>query len=108
MVKKNIYETDAVREFVATMSPLSRRKYFVARQVLQDVGYLRAPEGEKVAGEDNLYAITIHAPDNERVFYCYDDGTTIFMLHAYAKKTAKIPLREKATAIRIRKQLIGV
>ena len=82
--------------------------YFVARQVLQDVGYLRAPEGEKVAGEDNLYAITIHAPDNERVFYCYDDGTTIFMLHAYAKKTAKIPLREKATAIRIRKQLIGV
>ena len=34
MAKKNIYETDAVREFVATMSSLYRRKYFVARQVL--------------------------------------------------------------------------
>jgi len=31
MAKKNVYETDAVREFVAGMSPLFRRKYFVAR-----------------------------------------------------------------------------
>jgi len=107
MSRKNIFETDEVRAFVAGMSPLSRRKYFVARQVLQDVGYLRKPEGEKVAGEDNLFAITIHSPDNERVFYCYDDGTTIFMLHAYVKKTAKIPPREKALALKIRKQLIG-
>ena len=108
MAKKNIYETDAVREFVAAMSPLSRRKYFVARQVLQDVGYLRAPEGEKVAVEYNLYSITIHSSDNVLVFFFYVFGTTNFMLHAYAKKTAKIPFREKATAIRIRKQLIGV
>ena len=51
MVRKNIYETEEVRTFVASMSPLSRRKYFVARQVLQDLGYLRKPEGEKVEGE---------------------------------------------------------
>jgi len=107
MARKNIYETEQVRSFVAGMSPTSRRKYVVARQVLQDVGYLHRPEGEKVEGEDNLFAITIHAPDNERVFYCYDDGTTVFMLHAYAKKTARIPLREKQTALRVRKQLIG-
>jgi len=107
MARKNIYETEEVRAFVAKMSSLSQRKYFVARQVLQDLGYLRKPEGEKVSGEDNLFAITIHAPGNERVFYCYDDGTTIFMLHAYAKRTAKIPLREKAAALAVRKRLIG-
>ena len=106
-MRKNIYETEAVRAFVANMSAASQRKYYVARQVLQDVGYLRKPEGEKVEGEENLFAITIHTPGNERVFYCYDDGTTIFMLHAYTKKTMKIPPREKAAALRVRKELIG-
>jgi len=31
----------------------------------------------------------------------------VFMLHAYAKKTAKIPSREKRVALCVRKKLIG-
>ena len=107
MARKNIFETEDVRAFAARMSPASRRKYAVARQVLQNIGYLRAPEGEKVEGQENLFAITIRTQGNERFFYCYDDGSTIFILHAYEKRTPRIPPREIATALRIRKNLIG-
>ena len=107
MAQKQIYETDEVKAFAAGMSSVSRRKYAFAKQVLADMGYLRAPIAEKVEGQENLFAIRILSDGNERFFYCYDDGTLIVILHGYAKTTNKIPPRELATAIRVKNELFG-
>lgn len=68
---------------------MSRKK--LAREValLEAQGFLRAPMAEKVS--ENLFAMRIMTAGNERFFYCYDDGTTIYVLSGYTKKTMKIP-----------------
>lgn len=107
MAGKRIYETDAVKAFVAGMSPASKRKYDHALSVLRQVGYLRYPEAEKFDEHDNLFAIRIITPGNERFFYCYDDGDMVAVLHSFAKKTKKTPLSEIKKALRIRRELLG-
>ena len=104
---KRIYQTEAVQAFAASMSPLSRRKYLRALHTLGLFGYLRMPEAEKVEGQDNLFEIRIITDGNERFFYCYDAGTTVYVVHAFAKRTRKTPPREIATAIAIRNELLG-
>ncbi len=42
---------------------------------------------------------------NYRYFYCYDTGSIIFVLHGYSKRTNRIPRRELARALAIRKDL---
>ena len=107
MAGKQIYETDAVKAFYEKMSAASRRKYDHALVVIRQFGYLRAPEAEKLDGYDNLFAIRIMTPGNERFFYCYDDGTMVVVLHAFSKKTAKTPLSEIRLALKVRKELLG-
>ena len=106
-MKKQIFETDEVKAFVANMSPLSRRKYMQARQVLSDVGYLRYPVGEKVEGLEDIFVIRILTKGNERFFYCYDDGDFVAVLHGYAKTTKRIPKSELTQALRVKDQLFG-
>lgn len=107
MSKKVIYETDEVKAFVKTMSPTSQCKYKLARQVLEEVGYLRYPIGEKVEGVADLFVIRILTKGNERFFYCYDDGEIVAVLHGYSKATKKIPRHELAHALRVKEQLFG-
>lgn len=68
---------------------MSRKK--LAREValLEAQGFLRAPMAEKVSV--NLFAMRIMTAGNERFFYCYDDGNTIYVLSGYTKKPMKIP-----------------
>ena len=107
MTRKQIYQTEAVQSFAASMSALSRRKYLRALHTLGVFGYLRMPEAEKVEGYDNLFEIRIITDGNERFFYCYDAGTTVYVVHAFEKKTRKTPLREISKAVAIRNELIG-
>ena len=105
MARKHIYETDEVKEFVKSMSKTSIRKYIVARQVLAETGYLRAPLGEKIAGCDDMFAIRIATPGNERFFYCYAEGDFIAILHGYRKTTARIPRVELEKALALKKAI---
>ena len=107
MASKHIFETDEVKHFVSEMSPISQRKYMLARQVLCDVGYLRYPVGENVDGCDNMFVIRILTKGNERFFYCYDDGDFVVVLHGYAKTTRRIPKNELDQALRVKEQLFG-
>ena len=107
MARKNIVETAEVRAFAERMSPLSRRKYDRALFGLREFGYLRMPEAEKVDGYDNLFAIRIMTDGNERFFYAYDDGVNVYVLHAYEKRTPKIPQSEINHALQIKKELLG-
>ena len=107
MAKKQIYETDEVKAFVAGMSQVSRRKYALARQKLALDGYLRYPLAEKVIGFENLFAIRILADGNERMFYFYAIEDIIAVVHAYRKKTKRIPASELEKALAIKKRLTG-
>lgn len=105
MQKKRVIQTHEAAVFAETMSVLSQKKYTAARELLQEQGFLYAPQAEKVAGHQNLFVIRIMTDGNERFFYCYDTGTTIFILSGYEKKTAKIPARELEKALQIKKGL---
>lgn len=105
MNAKQVAFTDEALEFARTLDGLSRKKLAKAVRLLQAQGFLRSPLGEKVDGADGLFAIRITTDENARLFYCYDDGTTIYMLSGYTKKTDKIPRRELDHAIEIKKGL---
>ncbi|MBQ2625038.1 MAG: type II toxin-antitoxin system RelE/ParE family toxin [Kiritimatiellae bacterium] len=107
MSAKRIYETDEVKAFAKAMSPISQRKYALAKQKLALDGYLRYPLAEKVIGFENLFAIRILADGNERMFYFYAIEDIVAIVHAYRKKTKKIPAAELEKAVDIKRKLTG-
>ena len=54
--------------------------------------------------ERDLYAIRIRKGGNARFFYCYDDGTAVWILNGYEKKSERIPLRELQQAKRLKRK----
>ena len=106
MQKKVIQLPEAIA-FAKSMGAASQRQYYASLDVLEAEGRLKAPRGEKVGGEDNLFVIRVMTRGNERFFYCYEEADAIYVLHGYAKKTAKIPQRELNRALAIRKTYFG-
>ena len=107
MARKRIYETDEVKEFVKSMPEASRRKYALARQKLAIDGFLRYPLAEKVIGQENLFAMRILSDGNERLFYFYAIEDIVAVVHAYRKKSRRIPASELEKAIAAKKKLTG-
>ena len=105
MPGKTVIQTDQAIEFMETMDPLSQRKYAAILHLLAEQGFLRAPRAEKIEGQQNLFAFRILTDGNYRYFYCYDAGTTIYVLSGYSKKSNDIPRREIDRALQIRKDL---
>ena len=91
---KDIIETAECMEFYALLNPEEAANYINARKTLRKTGRLEYPYGEKIGGEDNLFAIRIRKGGNARFFYAYDDGTAVWVLNGYEKKTESIPRRE--------------
>lgn len=56
--------------------------------MLHSDGRLESPWGEKVEGEENLFAIRIRKGGNARFFYAYDDGTAVWILNGYETRSA--------------------
>lgn len=100
---KRVVFTEEAEMFAESLDEISRKK--LAREValLEAQGFLRAPMAEKVS--ENLFAMRIMTAGNERFFYCYDDGTTIYVLSGYTKKTMKIPKTELNHALAVKKGL---
>ena len=53
---KDIIETDECKEFYALLNPEEAEDYISARKTLRETGRLEYPYGEKVKGENNLFA----------------------------------------------------
>ena len=106
-MQKKVIQLPDVIAFANQMSVASQRQYYAALDVLESEGRLKMPRGEKVDGQDNMFAIRVLTRGNERFFYCYEDADAIYVLHGYAKKTPKIPLRELKRALAIRKAYLG-
>lgn len=101
---KEIVETDECLEFRAELNADEFAEYRQIRRTLHDDGRLEYPFGEKVGGEDNLFAIRIRKGGNARFFYAYDDGTHIWILNGYEKKTEDIPRRELKRARQLKRK----
>ncbi len=102
MAGKDIVETSECLEFFGTMNEDEKAEYNHHVILLRANGRLSAPDAEKVEG--NLFALRICKGGNARFFYAYDDGTSIWILNGYEKKTAKIPLAEKRQALRLKRK----
>lgn len=102
---KEVLFTEEAAAFVEGLSRVSKVKLLATTDILERQGYLNKPLAEKVEGQTNLFSITIHTSDNPRVFYAYDDGTVIWLLHGYYKKKNKIPLAELNKALAIKRRI---
>ena len=106
-MQKKVIQLPDVIAFAGRMSAASQRQYYAALDVLEAEGRLKMPRGEKIDGQDNMFAIRVLTRGNERFFYCYEEENEIYVLHGYVKKTAKIPLRELKKALERRKAYFG-
>ena len=102
---KEVLYTEEAEAFAKDLPRLSKVKLVAITSLLEIQGRLNKPHAEKIEGQENLYAITIHTRDNPRVFYAYDTGTIVWLLSGYYKKTQKIPQRELNRALEIRRKL---
>lgn len=101
---KEIIETDECHEFRVLLTEEESTEYSRIRFMLRRDGRLEYPWGEKVEGEENLFAIRIRKGGNARFFYAYDDGTAVWILNGYEKKTDNIPRRELRRARQLKRK----
>ena len=101
---KDIIETDECLTFFDTMNEEEKAEYASILLELHENGRLSSPYGEKVGGEVNLFALRIRKGGNARFFYAYDDGTAVWILNGYEKKTEGIPKRELRRARRLKRK----
>ena len=81
-----------VEEFIESLSPNNRAKTIYTIRLLRQFGpFLKMPHSKKITR--NLYELRVRVKEEIRVFYAYI-GETICLLHAFKKKSQKIPSRE--------------
>lgn len=102
MASKEIIETDECLAFRSELNAAEYREYQHAIAQLAKDGRLEYPMAEKV--ERGLFALRICKGGNARFFYCYDDGTDVWILNGYEKKTQTIPRRELEQARRLKRK----
>lgn len=79
-------------------------KIFRTIEFLETGGpFLKPPDAKKVS--KNLYELRIRGKDPIRILYT-KVGDTFYLLHAFKKKTQKIPKKELKTAIDRMRELI--
>ena len=104
MKKKEFKQLKNVQAFMQKQAKEIRLEYFLILNILEENGRLSMPYGEKLSGKD-LFAIRIIRSGNVRIFYAYGVNNDIYGLHAYVKKTQKIPKKELKQAEKILKLL---
>lgn len=103
--KKIFFEMPSVSEFISKQAEETQKEYHDIVLELETRGYLNKPTGEKLSGEENMFAIRVIQTANIRVFYSYGNENIIFGLHGYVKKTQDIPKHELRQAKRVAKAL---
>lgn len=103
MKKKTYIELPNVADFFDEQPDEVIAEYAAIIQLLEEHGRLISPYGEKV--EQNLFALRLTRSRNVRVFYVYMTGDEIYGIHAYEKKSRRIPQHELGKARRILRQM---
>ena len=98
-MKKEIYIDRRAEKEIRRFGKKVRNMIFGYIQVLRQTGVLKYPYSKKVGRK--LYEIRVRCTgDAYRVFYAYFDKKKVIVLHAFQKKTNRIPKRNLDTAIR--------
>ena len=103
MTKKIYVPLPKVADFIELQPEAVQIEYGKIINVLEEMGFLVFPYAEKV--EKELFAIRLTGLKNIRVFYMYFKDNHIYGIHAYEKKTRKIPDGELKKARKILKLL---
>jgi len=99
-------ETDAGRvpakEFIESLEPASRRKFFVARALLEELGYALREPHVKYLGH-KIFELRFTGQEGTiRVLYFFVERNRIIFTNGFLKKTTQTPEREFVFAIRMR------
>ncbi len=105
-MKKRILYTPQAQSFIRTLSIEAREKVIATFDKLGEQGYLRAPEAEKVEGQNGLFEVRVKDRAGQyRVFYFYHTEERIIALSGFTKKTQKTPPAEIRKALTIKKEI---
>jgi len=86
-----------VKEFIDEQNPIVKGKYIGMIDLLLEYGpFLSSKYTKKI--KNGLYELRITGKEQIRVFYTVRQKN-IFLLHAFKKKTQKIPKKEIETAL---------
>ena len=81
-----------VEEFIIDLDAVTRAKITRSLELLKYYGHnLMMPHSKKIS--QGLYELRIRGKTEIRIFYTFR-GDVIYLLHAFQKKTQKIPQRE--------------
>jgi phage-related protein len=90
-----------VHEFILSLDEEFQLDVFAMLRRLQENPFSLGAFSKKMEGIQNLFEVRVKGRNRAvRVFYCFKKGRTIVLLHAFAKKTQKTPLREIEIASR--------
>lgn len=96
--------TYPVKEFMEEQNEEVYTRILRSIRLLRDGGpFLRPPDTKKI--DKNLYELRIRGKESIRIFYKKTDQGYL-LLHAFKKKTQKIPRRELKLAVDRMKQLV--
>lgn len=105
-MRKKIYiPLSGVMDFMDRQPAAVRAAYARIVEAVETNGFAVYPYAEKV--EKDLFAMRIKSGGNVRVFYVYMDGDRVFGIHAYEKKSGRIPARELNKARQTAKELLS-
>ena len=99
--KVNFFQRDRgdypVKDFMEEQDEVTKVKIASSIKLLRDYGpFLKPPDIKKI--QSKLYELRIPGKPAIRIFYTLVQGE-YYLLHAFKKKTQKIPIRELKVAI---------
>ena len=100
--KKRVAITTEATNFLMEQPPAVIQEFQTLTDRLENSGRLEYPDAKKIAGEKGLFELRMKIkPHQYRFFYCYDDGSLIWVLSGFIKKTQKTPVQEIRKAKKI-------
>lgn len=97
-----LYETpsgrEVVNDFIESLQAPTKAKLICQLELLEEFGPKLAMPHAKPIG-DGLFELRVRGKQEVRVIYAYVQNSTIYLLHAFLKKTRAIPQKELNTAL---------
>jgi len=94
---KNRNGKEVVQDFIFKMQPSTQGKMTRLLDMLENFGpELTMPHTRPMGG--GLYELRVRGRQEVRIFYIFAKGSTIYLLHAFQKKSQETPKKELALA----------
>lgn len=105
------YETASgekvVDAFIKKQQPQAKAKIVHTVKLLRLYGNKLGLPHSKALGS-GLYELRIRGKEELRIFYCFAQKKTIYLLHGFKKQTQQIPLKELDIALKRKRTLTSI